>query len=248
VTIKASFHWIPALLVLTASALSYEMRFGGPRDATIKIDDSSLPWRATVNFVAVKCFDRGANLALNRSKADSYLLSALARRIGASSAQGMRVSGVRRTSETSTSSGNRFEATFEIPEIPEAQAKVASTSTSAGSTKAAKPSFNEPPADLLARKDDVANTIIVLSAILEQDFPAPPSTADEESTSAFAMKVADAEESIIARFKALRADLAKDNLLLSTERAELEQHADKVEKDLFGKLADRARQAPSLSN
>lgn len=214
-------NWFIAFYTVVLFASAEEILFKEPRDAKIQINDSSLPWLVGVDFISVKCFDTGKNLEINRLKSENLLKAALLKKINATPDQVLQLSELRRISDVQV--GDRFQAKFEIsqrPTISQSQINVNKEEKYITNTENFSKNKIE-QSSLIARKQDIFETIGGLNKILLMQIPiAPGNNVSDRQKDIFFTGIAEFEEKCVREFETLKKEIESDKLLLSNERKE----------------------------
>jgi hypothetical protein len=234
--------WFIFLISLAAFVKAEEFNFKQPRDARILVNGNSLPWLLEVDFLSIKCFDASKNILLNRSKADLYIKLALIQKLGLKSGETLLLEEKRRISENLV--GNRFHAKFEILKPPLVVKSEASSSNLLSAGGASKDNINKfsENSDLLARKNDVFDTIENLGKISRMQFPiAPKKGSSNAETDIFFNSIADFEDKSLRDYESLVNEIEADKLLLSNERKELLEKLNSEKSKLLNELATHAQ-------
>jgi hypothetical protein len=189
---------------------------GGLREVTASIDGQGDRYVIQVSFLPVTSFDPARNLELNRSKARSYALEALARTAGGGKSAD--VVGLQVISETVR--GPRFVATLMVPQggvaVTGRQPQARPPPIAAGILM--EDGAADPAGILLSRRQDYLDTADTLCSMGLATARAPAPTAD-----GFYQTVAQVEEDALRMLAVLTAEVEHDVLLLSVERDQLRE-------------------------
>lgn len=187
-----------------------EVTIGGDRDT----------FAVAVRMLPVRSFDKATNARLNREKARTYGLQALAKHLNhEAEASRATVSG---TEIVSTRlEGRFFELTLRVPRDGISVTKLPADSTTAKRTTKAKRSEDVvSSSSLLSRSGDLRSTIEQLGDLFESEMKSL-NVMKFDSETAFELAVVELEERTETQFRQLESELRADKLLLSDERAEL---------------------------
>lgn len=215
---------------------STEYKLGGPRKVSARIVETESDFRITVQMAPVRCFDSALNKKVNREKARTFALVALAKRCSGEKARDSRVTVRGGEIIDSRLDKGRFVLTWRVPRNGVERALPAKESQAGESPTA----FHAGPStSLLTAKEDCMTTLQLLADVLAADIPQAPNS--KNGNEAFLRAVADAEERGVDAFKEIRSDIEANNLLLAYERDELLVAVQESEKSYLKRLADRVK-------
>ena len=211
------------------------VNLGGPRKVEAKIFTLDGEYRVDVRMLAVKAFDNATNNRINRDKARLLALQALIRHVSGKNEAEATISGVRIIA-TGTDK-QFFTLTLALPkdkfllvQAPAAAGKPPKENQPAGKTGAGAERLKW-KSELFTKKDDFQRTI----DLLKEQFVGDIGIA-EKAAKDFENRIAEIEERTTAAFKALRAEIAAENLLLTIEMEELATNAKNTESQVMAKL------------
>ena len=211
------------------------VNLGGPHKVEAKIFTLDGDYRVDVRMLAVKAFDTTTNNRINRDKARLLALQALIRHVSGKNEAEATISGVRIIA-TGTDK-QFFTLTLALPkdkfllvQAPAAAGKPPKENQPAGKTGAGAERLKW-KSELFTKKDDFQRTI----DLLKEQFVADIGIA-EKAAKDFEKRIAEIEERTAAAFKALRAEIAAENLLLTIEMEELATNAKNTESQVMAKL------------
>lgn len=199
-----------------------EIKLAGPRQVRVRLVEDAGQYEISVTMVAVKVFDEAANQFINRKKARTYAVVALARHL--------RPEGER-------------QASLVMKEVVQREGKSAGglyRSVVRVSTKNVRLVANDPAAEnsaddeagqevfrlensssLLARKSDQLETLESLANFIVQQSPLARADLNKVGIIEFNELVTDAEEEIDKQFERFIKAVESDRLLLSIEKEEI---------------------------
>ena len=211
------------------------VNLGGPRKVEAKISTQDGEYRVDVRMLAVKAFDNATNNRINRDKARLLALQALIRHVSGKNEAEATMSGVRIIA-TGTDK-QFFTLTLSLPkdkfmlvQAPAAAVKPPKENQPAGKPAAVAERLKW-KSELFTKNDDFQRTI----DLLKEQFIADIVVA-EKAAKDFENSIAEIEERTAAAFKALRAEIAAENLLLTIEMEELVAKTKNTESQVMAKL------------
>ena len=218
---------VVAISLLHSLHAESDYRFEGPRTPIVRIQEGRLPWKASVSFLGVSCFDDSLNEAVNQEKARAFLYRACAIKIHAQDGSAIRIGGLQ-VLNSSVSHDGRFSADYLLSHEPviippsikiSNQAKASEPIMDAGHHSLGIGTHN-----LLTRKSDWLETLDATVMVLSTDYPVRTSNTQTDQDR-LCNEIVAKEESIRRTFRTIDAQIEKDHLLLSDERRDLIEHS-----------------------
>jgi hypothetical protein len=217
--------YLPLLGFLAASqapeSKAEEVVLGGPRQAKAAITATGSDYAITVTMLPVKSFHPATNAPLNRDKARSLALRALARHLSDKPEVHMVVSGPQVTK--AGLEGDVFTLTLRVPR--RGLTIVAAEDGGGNAEKTAATATSERisvPSTLLTRKQDTLDTLERLVRESERCLKAcKEAAANHGREQAFYLSIAELEDRAQANLDKLSAEVNTDALLLKVEKEEL---------------------------
>ncbi len=230
------------MAVATAVANS-EYHFVGFRDPVVTIDDASLPWKTSVSFHMVKCFDSRLNNSINLGKAKSYLAMALLKKLDPlPNDSSINIHGLQML-RSRIDSGGRFTAEFQLPEKPTLVRSPKIADCNSVPDSAARTAANESKGSasngLLSRKSDWMQTLDATKSALSSEFPQKP-TNSQADVDRFCNQIASKEDIIHQTFDSLKSQISTDIRLLLSEKKEISTYSAQSEKETVASLKEYA--------
>jgi len=193
------------------------IELGGLRKVSATISESEDHYDVSVQMLAVKTFDEGTNLLLNRDKARQYCLQALLRYLrGEKGKITASFSGV--TVKKAEKDGKVFRLTITVPQKGvELLSKAPLPSAKKSDEHASGNKLSVSVSSLLTRKDDYLSTVRSLGAFVCQEADTAVRLANDDQKDGLDA-VVDAEEQWDTIAKKLLRETKSDPLLLTIER------------------------------
>lgn len=229
--------FIAVILVATpllafAVSQSETIKLGGPREAAAIITATTSEYTVVVSFLAVSAFDPSKNMALNRSKADQYVLVALGRKAGIPSGEEFSAEGL--VCVESGQSNKLYAATYKIPVAGIKREGSPILKQGEGvAPSAAAPIKVESKSQLLSRSADYSHSIKEIGALVEGDFR---SAARDLTIQELATGVEEAKQEAARTYDELLTEIAQDKLLLQLEAKELREEILSQQKQISADL------------
>ena len=229
---------MPLTMIQSSSIAAPEpvlVKFGGPRKVEAKITTLDAEYRVDLRMLAVQAFDDATNNRVNRDKARLLALQALIRHVSGKNEAEASISGVR---ILATGIDKQF-FTLTLA-VPKAKFSLVQAAAAAGNSPPDHSPAGKPATDgerlkwkseLFTKKDDFQRTI----DLLKGQFAADIGMA-EKPGNAFEPLVAEIEERATTAFKAIRAEISSEMLLLSVEMEELTAKAKEAESRVMAQL------------
>lgn len=219
-------------LLAFADSQSETINIGGPRVATAIITATTGEYTAVVSFLAVSAFDPSKNTALNRSKADRYVLIALGRKAGIPSGEEFSAEGLECIEFGQ--SNKLYAATYKIPVagIKRAQSPIQKREECVALPTSA-PIKVESKSQLLSRSADYSHSIQEIGLLVEGDFRA---AARDLPIQELAVGVEEAKQEAACIYDELLSEIAQDKLLLQLEAKELREEIFSQQKQISADL------------
>lgn len=210
------------------------------RDPQISIEIQDDQYRADVQFLAVQIFDEATNKILNLTKAEKYVLLALASHLNVGTNQILRVSGIQQTGSRQEGlicflqmlvpiDGVQIESRDVVP--PQCQSDLKALDAIGKAPTVLLTRDLSSVSSLLTRKADYMDTAEQIVVHIRE------SLSDLQGTHhAFYESIVTLEENGLCQFKTLRDAAIRDKLLLSLERQEILVALDALRRDTFDLL------------
>ena len=195
------------------------MQLGGPREVVANIIEAAGVYAVAVSFYAVNCFDSTENKLINCSKALQYALVALGKKAGFVAGEEYSVD--RLECIGADQSNDLFIASFKIPisGIKFVNSSHLAQGNEVG-THTASPHKANLSGELFSRYADYSQSIREVGVLVEEDFQ---TDARDLALDELATGEEEAGRDAARTYDRLRAEIAKDKLLLQYEVRQLSE-------------------------
>jgi hypothetical protein len=236
-----------AVILVAANAMAaaenrtVRIELGGLRQATAELSVTNSEYVVTVEMLPVATFDAALNTRLNRDKARSLALRALASHVAAQRQENTFVTVSGTKVQDAGMRGNRFGLTLSVPRDHVYLNAAARVRLPKAESPAERDAERLEPSSLLVRKAEYLESGKSLLRVLLTEIEEARNR--HQKAPMFFIRVAELEEQADSCFAALVADANADKLLLSVEKAELEKLFDGQKQEVMGALTVAAKNA-----
>lgn len=214
---------------------SVQVPLGGPRKVVATIAEQDGNFDINVRMIGVGSFDKATNNRLNREKARTYAMHALARHLGIKKT--FAVKGV--TLGEAHNEGKTYSLMVTVPKNGLDTTSQTEGEATPKEDKTAKIDLGK-FLGLLSVKEDYIATLQEFSKTIAEDLP--PTPADLKRENDFLRSVADLEESGVKSLASLRKEVKADKRLLAVEVDEVVALIEKEETAFIERLKQQVDQ------